>query len=238
MEWRRGETSLLIPCIDLQRGRAVQLVHGRERELAIDDVLGLLQRFSRYEWLHVIDLDAAMRKGHNNRLVRQLCVEASHRYKMKVRVGGGIRTVKRARSVVNLGAQQVIIGSAAFRNGLPNLGFLQKLSRAVGKRHIIVALDTAKGRIVIDGWRTPLTLEPTDVFSVLESCCAGFLCTDVDREGTMRGANLGWFRSLRAATKLPIIAAGGISTTREIRALENIGMDSAVGMALYKNRVR
>jgi phosphoribosylformimino-5-aminoimidazole carboxamide ribonucleotide (ProFAR) isomerase len=59
----------------------------------------------------------------------------------------------------------------------------------------------------------------------------------VDREGTMRGANLAWFRSLRAATKLPIIAAGGISTALEINALEKISMDAAVGMALYKNRV-
>jgi phosphoribosylformimino-5-aminoimidazole carboxamide ribonucleotide (ProFAR) isomerase len=71
----------------------------------------------------------------------------------------------------------------------------------------------------------------------MERYCAGFLCTDVDREGTMSGANLRWFRKLRSATKLPIIAAGGISTRREIRALEKIGMDSAVGMALYKNRV-
>lgn len=229
---------MLIPCIDLQAGQAVQLVHGRKRELAIADVLGLLQRFSNYEWLHVIDLDAAMRKGRNDRLVRQLCSEASRRYKMKVRVGGGIRTARRAQGLLNLGARQVIIGSAAFREGHPNLQFLKKLTAAVGKKNIIIALDSVKGRIVIHGWRTPLSVEPAEVFQALEPHCAGFLCTDVDREGTMRGADLQWFRSLREATKLPIIAAGGISTTREIHALEKIGMHSAVGMALYKNRVR
>jgi len=229
---------VLIPCIDLQRGQAVQLVHGRRRELAVSDALGLLQRFSHYEWLHVIDLDAAMRKGQNNRLVRQLCLEASRRYKMKVRVGGGIRTVRRAESLIKLGAQQVIIGSAAFRQGRPNSRFLKKLSDRIGKKHIVAALDTAKGRIVIHGWRTPLTLAPTEVFSALTPYCGTFLCTDVDREGTMRGANLQWFRSLRAGTKLPIIAAGGISTSREIRALAKIGMHSAVGMALYKNRLK
>jgi phosphoribosylformimino-5-aminoimidazole carboxamide ribotide isomerase len=229
---------LLIPCIDLQGGQAVQLVHGRKRELAVADVLGLLERFSEYEWLHVIDLDAAMRKGENNRLVRQLCREARHHYGMKVRVGGGIRTSARAKGLVKLGARQVIIGSAAFRDGRPNLRFLKRLAAQVGKKHIVVALDTAKGRIVIHGWRTPLRVEPIELFSALEPYCGGFLCTDVDREGTMSGANLTWFRSLRAATKLPIIAAGGISTTREIRALEKIGMDSAVGMALYKNCVR
>jgi phosphoribosylformimino-5-aminoimidazole carboxamide ribonucleotide (ProFAR) isomerase len=72
----------------------------------------------------------------------------------------------------------------------------------------------------------------------LEPFCAGFLCTDVDSEGTLSGANLAWFHSLRAATKHPIIAAGGIKTHREISALEKMGMDAAVGMAVYKNRLR
>ncbi len=228
---------MLIPCIDLQRGQAVQLVYGRKRELAVADVLGLLERFSDYEWLHVIDLDAAMRMGHNNALVRQLCVEARRKYKIKVRVGGGIRTVRRAENLKRLGVQQIIVGSAAFRQGRPNLPFLKKLALRIGKKHILIALDTAKGRVVTHGWRTALSVEPADVFAVLEPHCDGFLCTDVDREGTMGGVNLKWFRSLRTSTKLPIVAAGGISTTRQIRALERIGMDSAVGMALYKNRV-
>jgi len=203
----------------------------------VADVLGLLERFSRYEWLHVIDLDAAMGKGHNNALVRQLCVEAHRKYKMKVRVGGGIRTVRRADSLKKLGVRQIIVGSAAFRQGQPNLPFLKKLAARIGKKHILIALDTAKGRVVTHGWRTKLSVEPSEVFGTMERYCAGFLCTDVDREGTMGGVNLKWFRSLRASTKLPIVAAGGISTTRQIRALERIGMDSAVGMALYKSLV-
>ena len=229
---------MLIPCIDLQRGQAVQLVHGRKRELAVTDVLGLLDRFSSYDWLHVIDLDAAMRKGQNNRLVRQLCLSASRDYEMKVRVGGGIRTVRRTENLVKLGAEQVIVGSAAFRQGSPNHRFLKSLANRIGKKHVVIALDTAKGHIVIHGWQTPLAVEPGEVFPAFEAYCAGFLCTAVDREGTMRGVNIQWFRRLRAATKLPIIAAGGISTASEIRALERIGMDAAVGMALYKNRVR
>jgi phosphoribosylformimino-5-aminoimidazole carboxamide ribotide isomerase len=228
---------VLIPCIDLQRGQAVQLVHGRRRELAVADLLGLLDRFSHYQWLHVIDLDAAMRKGHNNALVRRLCLQAHRKYQMKVRVGGGVRTVRRAVALKTLGVRQVIIGSAAFRNGRPNLGFLEKLAARIGKKHVLIALDTAKGRIVTHGWRRALPIEPSDVFETLEAYCGGFLCTDVDREGTMRGANLKWFKNLRASTKMPIVAAGGISTVREIRALEKIGMDSAVGMALYKNYV-
>ena len=229
---------MLIPCIDLQGGQAVQLVHGRRRELAVSDVFGLLKRFGHHEWLHVIDLDAAMGKGHNRRLVSELCVRAKREHGMKVRVGGGIRTVRAAEEVIRLGVAQIIVGSAAFRKGRPNLAFLKKLKSRVKKRQVLIALDTAKGKIVVHGWRTSLRVSPSEVMAALEPFCGGFLCTDVDREGTMRGVNLEWFRELRAGTKLPIVAAGGISSRREIRALEKIGMDAAVGMALYKNRVR
>jgi len=229
---------VLIPCIDLQGGQAVQLVHGRRRELAVSDVFGLLKKFGHHEWLHVIDLDAATGKGHNRRMVDELCVRAKREHGMKVRVGGGIRTVQAAEQLVGLGVAQIIIGSAAFRNGRPNLPFLKKLLGRVKKKQVLIALDTAKGKIVVHGWRTSLRVSPREVMAVLEPFCGGFLCTDVDREGTMSGVNLEWFRDLRAATKLPIVAAGGISSRREIRALEKLGMDAAVGMALYKNRVR
>ena len=228
---------MLIPCIDLQGGRAVQLVHGRKRVLAVADVSGLLDRFGHHRWLHIIDLDAAMRKGQNNRLVKQLCVEARRKHGMKVRVGGGIRTLRRAESLARLGVAQIIVGSAAFRSGRPNVWFLKKLASRVGRKRLVVALDTADGCVVIHGWRKRLSVAPAEVMSALTPFCSGFLCTDVDREGTMRGANLSWFRALREATKRPIIAAGGIATKRDIRALERIGMDSAVGMALYQNRV-
>jgi phosphoribosylformimino-5-aminoimidazole carboxamide ribotide isomerase len=229
---------VLIPCIDLQGGQAVQLVHGRRRELAVADVMGLLDRFDGYEWLHVIDLDAAMRKGQNNRLTRELCVRAKREHGMKVRVGGGVRTVKRAAELAGLGVTQVIVGSAAFRNGKVHGAFLKRLASRVGKKRIVIALDTAKGRIVVRGWKETLKVAPEEVMSALEPYCGAFLCTDVDREGTMSGANLKWFGELRKATRLPIVAAGGITTQGEIRALEKLGMDSAVGMALYKGRVR
>jgi phosphoribosylformimino-5-aminoimidazole carboxamide ribotide isomerase len=229
---------VLIPCIDLQGGQAVQLVHGRRRELAVSDVFGLLEKFKTYPWLHLIDLDAAIGTGDNNALARELCMQARKRYKLKVRVGGGIRTTARAREIAEWGADQIIIGSAAFREGKINLRFLRQLTKRVSPVQIVVALDTAKGRITINGWRRKLALRPEDVMSQLEPFCAAFLCTDVDREGTMTGANLRWFRKLRAATEHPIIAAGGIKSRREISGLEKIGMDAAVGMAVYKNRLR
>ena len=229
---------MLIPCIDLQQGKAVQLVHGRKRELAIADAMSLLVKFQQYKWLHVIDLDAAMGKGNNSELARKLCLEAANRFRMKVRVGGGIRTVRRAEEITKWGARQVIVGSAAFKNGKINVPFVRQLRARVGRSAIVIALDTAKGRIVISGWREKLKIRAENVMEQLEPFCAAFLCTDVDREGTMSGANLKWFEQLRSATSHPIIAAGGIKAQREIRALDRLGMDAAVGMALYKNRLR
>jgi phosphoribosylformimino-5-aminoimidazole carboxamide ribotide isomerase len=229
---------VLIPCIDLQGGQAVQLIHGRKRELAVTDVFGLLEKFKSYAWLHLIDLDAAIGTGDNDALARALCLHARKRYKLKVRVGGGIRTTVRAQEIAKWGADQIIIGSAAFREGKLNTRFLHQLTKKLSPVQVVVALDTAKGRITIHGWRSKLTLRAEDVMSQLEPFCAAFLCTDVDREGTMTGANLTWFRKLRAATKHPVIAAGGIKSRREISALEKLGMDAAVGMAVYKNRLR
>ena len=226
---------MLIPCIDLQDGQAVQLVHGRRRELAVGDVFGLLDKFRGYPWLHVIDLDAAMGKGSNEELARALCTQARTKFRMKVRFGGGIRTVPRAKEIAGWGMSQMIVGSAVFRGGRVNLPFLRRLARTVNRKRIVIALDTLKGRITIHGWRRRIVPQAEEVMAQLEPYCAGFLCTDVDREGTMMGANLKWFRTLRDATRHPIIAAGGIRTKREIAALGKIGMDAAVGMALYKN---
>lgn len=229
---------MLIPCIDLQDGQAVQLLQGRKRELAVADVFGLLHKFRKYPWLHVIDLDAATGNGSNDDLARALCTQARTQFGMKVRFGGGIRTIPRAKKIAGWETSQIIVGSAVFRGGNVNLRFLRQLERAVNRKRIVIALDTLQGRITIHGWRRRIAFQAEEVMAQLEPFCAGFLCTDVDREGTMMGANMKWFQKLRDATHHLIIAAGGIRTRREIAALDEIGMDAAVGMALYKNCLR
>ena len=224
---------MIIPCIDLQGGKAVQLVRGRRRALAVDDVLGLLDRFRDYPILHVIDLDAAMRKGSNGRWIKLLCKKANR----KVRVGGGIRTVAQAEKIVSWGAEKIIVGSAAFRDGKVDRDFLGQLARRVGKKRVIVALDTEGGRIVVRGWRERLKLRPADVIPELEPFCSGFLSTFVDNEGTMKGTDLAWFRKLQRITRLPVTAAGGIRSMREVNALEKAGMNAAVGMAMYTGKL-
>lgn len=235
---------MLIPCIDLQGGRVVQLERGRRRLLAIEDALGVAERFRAYPVLHVIDLDAAMGRGSNARLVRLLCRWAREAGGPRLRVGGGIRTVRRAKRLIDAGAEKVIVGTAALarrgggaRGGV-NRPFLERLRAAVGRERVMVALDTEGGRIVVRGWKRKLALGPEGVIAALAPYCSGFLCTFVDAEGTMRGTNLAWFRRLRRLTPLPITAAGGIRSRREVRALERLGMDAAVGMAVYRGALR
>jgi phosphoribosylformimino-5-aminoimidazole carboxamide ribonucleotide (ProFAR) isomerase len=211
-------------------------VHGRERKLAVDDVFGLLDRFGDHPLIHVIDLDAAMRKRSNARLVRELCAAAKKR-KLRVRVGGGIRTVAQAARIAGWGAEKIIVGSAAFKDGRVNGVFLSRLARKIGRRRVIVALDTEHGKILVRGWQEKLRLRPDEVIPELEKYASEFLCTYVDAEGTMRGTNLEWFRALRRATRRPITAAGGIRSRKEIRDLARIKMNAAVGMALYTGRL-
>jgi phosphoribosylformimino-5-aminoimidazole carboxamide ribotide isomerase len=224
---------MIIPCIDLQGGKAVQLVQGKRRALAVDDVLGLLDRFRDYPILHVIDLDAAMRTGSNGLWIKRLCRQANR----KVRVGGGIRSAARAKRVLDWGAEKIIVGSAAFRDGKVDCDFLGSLTKIVGRKQLVVAIDTKGGRIMVRGWRERLELRPEDVIPEIEKFCSGFLATFVDNEGTMKGTDLRWFRKLRESTRLPITAAGGIRSMREVNALEKIGMDAAVGMAIYTGKL-
>ncbi len=225
---------MIIPCIDLQDGKAVQLVRGRRRVFEVEDVLGLLRRFRRYPILHVIDIDAALGRRRNDRWAKKLCQQARQR----VRAGGGIRSAARAEKVLSWGAEKIIVGSAAFRNGRVDHAFLRRLVERLGRGRIVLALDAEAGRIVVHGWRKRLRLRPEEVMAELEPYCSEFLCTYVDREGTMRGTNLAWFRRLRRATPLPITAAGGIRSRREVRALARLGMKAAVGMAMYTKRLR
>src|SRR3984957_9924937 len=167
---------MMIPCIDLQDGRAVQLVHGRKLKLAVDDVFGLLDCFGRHPLIHVIDLDAAAKKR-----------------KMRVRVGGGIRTVAQAARIAGWGAEKIIVGSAAFKDGKVNANFLDRLAAKIGCRRIMIALDTEGGKILVRGWQDKLRLSPEEVIPQLEKYASEFLCTYVDAEGTMRGTNLEWF---------------------------------------------
>jgi phosphoribosylformimino-5-aminoimidazole carboxamide ribotide isomerase len=216
---------MIIPCIDLMDGKVVQLVQGKEKALEGDAPLEMLRRFAAFPEIQVIDLDAAMGKGENSDLVELVASRA------KCRVGGGVRTAERARKLVEQGAHKVIVGTAAFTPAL------QEIAAAVGKERILVAMDSKHGKIVVKGWQEATDFTAEQVVQSLEPYCGGFLCTYVDKEGMMQGTDLAWFGRLRAATKHPITAAGGITTVDDIRQLAALDIDSALGMAIYTGRL-
>ena len=222
---------MIIPCIDLMGGKVVQLVQGREKALEGDSPLEMLRRFSAFPEIQVIDLNAAMGTGSNGELVRLVAAQA------RVRVGGGVRSVDRAKALVGQGAYKVIVGTAAFSTGGINEPFLAELAAAIGRERVVIALDSKEGRIVVKGWREATKFTAEEVLGVLEPYCSGFLCTYVDKEGMMQGTDLDWFRRLRAATSLEITAAGGITTLEEVRALLLMDMHAALGMAVYTGRL-
>jgi phosphoribosylformimino-5-aminoimidazole carboxamide ribotide isomerase len=218
---------MLIPSIDLQGGAVVQLVQGERLAIRDDDVFRWVRRFERFPKVQVIDLDAAMGKGDNLGLVRQMAGALS------CRVGGGIRTVERARDVLSAGARQIIAGSSLFKNGQPDLEFAKQLADEVGAEQIIAAVDSRGGHVTIHGWKTVLPLRAVDAVRALEPYCSEFLYTHVDSEGLMRGTDLDAILAIRHATTRRLTAAGGITTQQEIDQLDKTGVDAVVGMAIY-----
>jgi phosphoribosylformimino-5-aminoimidazole carboxamide ribonucleotide (ProFAR) isomerase len=212
-------------------GKVVQLIQGREKALEGDRPEEMLRRFSAFPQIQVIDLDAAMGRGANDGLVQMLASRAV------IRAGGGVRTIDRARALLDQGAHRIIVGTSAFSVDGPNHAFLQSVTDAIGRDRIILALDSKGGHIVVKGWQEATQFTAEAVIRQLEPWCSGFLCTYVDKEGMMQGTDLDWFRRLRAATDHEITAAGGITTVEDIQALTAMNINSAVGMAIYTGRL-
>jgi phosphoribosylformimino-5-aminoimidazole carboxamide ribotide isomerase len=232
---------MLIPSIDLQNGRIVQLIQGDQLAIASDDVEAWIEKFKRFPKIQLIDLDAAMSRGNNDALIRRIAAA------LPCRVGGGVRSVARAEELLAAGAHAVIAGSALFRGPgqfsaadaavdpgvVINRDFADALARTVGAEHVIAAVDSRAGRVVIHGWKTSLPLTPVDAVLALDRYCDEFLYTHVDKEGLMQGTDMAAIRAVREATARRVTAAGGITTREEIDALSAMQVDAVVGMAIY-----
>ena len=162
------------------------------------------------------------------------CIQIYCSLKLPVQAGGGIHTVKRARQVLEAGAQRVIIGSALFSaEGTVNTEFAAKLAESVGAERVVAGIDTKNGRIAVKGWKAQVELTADDAIPQLEPYAAAFLYTHVDTEGTMRGFPADVATRLRKLTKKQLIVAGGIRSQQEVDALDSLGADAVVGMAVY-----
>ena len=222
---------MLIPSIDLQGGRIVQLVQGETLAIEATDPEPWIAKFARFPRVQLIDLDAAKGQGDNAQIVAAICA------RLPCRVGGGIRSVERAEAVLAAGAHAVIVSSALFRAGTVDVDFAQTLADAVGPERVIAAVDSRAGHVVIHGWRTPLSITAVDAVRALNPYCGEFLYTHVDTEGLMRGTDMDAILEVRRATDRRVTAAGGITTREEIERLDAERVDAVVGMAIYTGQL-
>ncbi|MFZ0416877.1 MAG: HisA/HisF-related TIM barrel protein [Candidatus Sulfotelmatobacter sp.] len=222
---------MLIPSIDLMGGKIVQLVQGEKKALEFDNFEYWIERFAKYPLVQVIDLDAARGTGNNlpivNRILRRL----------NCQVGGGIRSLEAALALLDSGARRVILGSALLKDGKINAEYAATLAGALGAAALVFALDSRGGRVAVDGWRKQTGVTAHDMIRALEPFCETFLYTHIDTEGLMGGIPMETVSAIRQATTRRLVVAGGIKTQQEIDALDALGMDAVVGMALYSGNI-
>jgi len=212
---------MIFPSIDLMDGKAVQLKQGKEKVLEREDVIELAKYFGRFGEIAVIDLDAAMGKGNNVELIKELCRVAD------CRVGGGIRSVEKANEFLACGAKKIIIGTAASEL------FLSQLPR----EKVLLAIDTRNGKIVTQGWQTETSQTAEELVRRFDTLCSGYLYTIVEKEGMMGGTDLEAIKHIRSITDKELVAAGGISSIEEILELEKINAGCQLGMGLYTGKI-
>lgn len=222
---------MLIPSIDLMGGKIVQLVQGDKKALEFDNFEEWIARFTQFPLIQLIDLDAAMGRESNANLI-EFFVK-----RLPCQVGGGIRSVEKARTMLKAGAQRVIFGSTLIQNGEINLAFAKQLAAELGPDKLVFAIDARGGKVAIRGWKEITSISPLQMVKALDSFCCAFLYTHIDTEGLMVGLPLEPVLELRGATRLQLIAAGGITTHAEIEQLHEMGVDAVVGMALYSGRM-
>ncbi|MBN1770863.1 MAG: phosphoribosyl-ATP diphosphatase [Deltaproteobacteria bacterium] len=213
---------MIVPSIDLQAGRAVQLVGGERQALDAGDPLPIAERFAVAGELAVIDLDAARGRGSNAALVETLAG------RFPCRVGGGLRDYETAVRRLDAGAARVILGTAAE----------PALLRRLPRERLQAALDSRHGDVVVEGWTRGTGRGVLERIAELKPHVGGFLVTFVEREGRLEGIDLDRVREVvAAADPVRVTVAGGVTTAEELAEIDRLGADAQVGMALYTGRL-
>ena len=225
---------IAIPAIDLREGACVQLVGGeyaRER-VRLDDPRAVAREWARLGFgrLHVVDLDAALGKGSNRGLVRDILLDAEG----EVQVGGGLRTTDAVRDLLDDGASHAIVGTRA----LEDLDWLAELAHD-HPGQVILAADVRDRRLTTRGWQHLL---PRTILDLVEEVndlpLAALLVTAVHREGQLQGTDLPLMEDVVEAAVAPVYAAGGVATLGDLHALADRGVaGTVIGMALYTGAI-
>lgn len=228
---------ILYPAIDIRGGQAVRLLQGDyERETTYDaDPADAAKRWASEgaEFLHVVDLDGAKAGAPRNQ-------ESIHRIataiECPIQVGGGLRSPKAVREVLDAGADRVVIGTAALRD--PE--FLDEMVALHGER-VVVSVDARDGRVALEGWTEAGKETVVEAVAALGERGVGrFLCTAIEVDGTMEGPDIKQLNEIAAATEARVIASGGVGELSHLESLASsvpANVEGAiVGRALYEQR--
>lgn len=211
---------MIIPSIDLMGGQTVQLVQGKRKVIDAGDPAPIARDFGLVGEIAVVDLDAALGNGTNESLIEPLLAIAD------CRVGGGIRDARTAIRWLDAGATRVVLGTRA----------VPEVLRDLPRDRVIAALDARDGDVVTHGWTASTGTKIADRMRDLGEFAAEFLVTFVEVEGTMQGTNIeraAELGELARSLGCRLTVAGGVKSVEEIAALDRLGIDAQIGMALY-----
>lgn len=226
---------ILFPAIDLYEKKAVRLLKGDYRQMTVysDDPLAVAQDFVRQgaAHIHMVDLEGA-RDGTtpNLDIVREVAAQTP----LFVEIGGGIRDMQTVQRYLDAGVGRVILGTAAVQDA----AFLAQAVAAYGAQ-IAVGADIRDGRIAIRGWLETADVTLDAFFARMQALgVQNVICTDISRDGAMRGTNRALYRQLSQTYSLNITASGGVSDLDDVRALRRMGLYGAIiGKAYYTGAI-
>ncbi len=221
---------IAIPAVDIREGNCVQLVGGSydSEAVRLDDPPAVARRWEQagFQRLHIVDLDAATRRGENSEMVRDVLRSTS----LDTQVGGGVRDSDRIETLLRDGAQRVVVGTRA----IESMDWLEDMARTYPDT-LIVAADVRDRIIVTHGWEKKTDIKILDYIGEVNGLAlAGVMVTAVHKEGKMDGTDIPLMEAVAHECTHPVYASGGVGTLGDLRALEDCGVAAAVlGMALY-----
>ena len=222
----------IIPAIDIKSGKCVRLFQGdfQKETVFSDDPVGVALRWAREGALrlHVVDLDGAVKGEPVNLGAIKAILES---IEIPLQVGGGVRSLETAETLLKLGVDRVVLGTAAVHQP----AIICKLCGDHGSERVVIAVDARDGWVSVKGWTQSTSVSAKDLVKQMEELGATrFLFTDISRDGTLEGPNIEAIRELVKSTENHIIASGGVSSTEDVRRLATTGVEAAVlGRALY-----
>ncbi len=226
---------IIFPAIDLYEGKAVRLYKGNYAEMTVysENPISVALEFQKQgaTHLHLVDLEGAKSGETPNLDVISDIVSQTHLF---TEAGGGIRSMDTIKAYLNHGVDRVILGTAAVTNEV----FLRESVQTYGKQ-IAVGVDIRDGYVAIKGW-TEKSQYPFEEFcKKLQSIeVQTLICTDISRDGAMRGANLELYKKLSQEYEMNIIASGGVSSMDDITSLRNMNLYGAIiGKAYYTGAI-